>query len=791
MIGQIEAEQDPLISYYLEQIPAPRYWQPNNPVVLLEGDSVKPTQRHGADGTLDCPLYITEQNNPFESGDDFGGLNEAISEVVVTKTCVKQPWNPFMLQWQAQLFSTVSQSNLHENQGHYATSFITDNYEINVNNPDLSLKAGKGGIAQGGDIYSGSSLLTPQANVLLKKAIETQLINKHKIFTDIESISSANFEGDASFNNPVYSMTCAYEQLSSNNILAQSLNGFNQALLMRKQTLELPIDDPLGFDQYLAFTRDGVLSAMGGDTKNAPSPRNAFNPIRSGCLKLLQLQLVDTFGQVKSLNTDNIDTTYKMTSPASKHLIKLPPRLAQPARLNFRWLDGGKTSDDMNSHAGTSPLCGWLLNNHFDQSVMFYDRDGKALGYFKAQRWHQAIDSDRPVATIEQIDNPHLRRVASYIESSLAHDDTFLTHFIGTTENSLAHIQTEKDSGITGPALLIGRPMALVRASLNLELCGGPAVNQDWNVFRADMAKNSRTSDKFTGVQFPVRLGEHGQLNDGLVGYWVEKKAADGSLTFATQRCDWQGNIDHSSHPLFYAPQSDYRDDHNIESQFDNLEDGPINFFQSLDDPAQTVTLLMDVQGCIHATVGILPNKTINIPAEHYTQALKNIEVSFLHAPLLTTKDKIQLALRPVPDYAWSWVEQVKNQQGEISWDERFVARRIAKDLFIEQYQLSTGDRLGYSMWQYLHSDDVNWLASVDDNDNDDGVADLNQAKLISKEHRVLLTGQAFTPFFNGRESLVETLLKQLSVGIDQAVTEAAVMAPQEIKEGWLKLRRR
>jgi hypothetical protein len=786
----MNAAQDSKVNYYLEQIPAPRYWQPNNPVVLIEGDAAKATQRHGADGLLSCPLY-NKQTKGALTNQDFTDLSQRISEACAQSTHKKnadktsQPWNPFLLQWQTQLFSTQNKSNLHANKGSYSRAFITDNYHSTVLNPDLSLKTGKGRIAQAGDTYSGNSLLTPQANSLLKHAIETQLTKRRKVFAKAEDISVANYSGEKHFDNPIYSMICAYEKLQTTHVLAQSLNGFNQSLLMRKQTLELHIDDPLGFEQYQSFSSAEVLAAMGGDSKEAPSPLNAFNPIRSGCLKLLKLRLIDTFGQVKVLDTNKIDTTYKMTSPASQYLIKLPPRLTQPARLNFRWLDSTKDHADTNAHTATSPICGWLLNNKFDHSLMVYDSAGKALGYFKAGRWLEAVDSDKAIG-IDEIANPHLQRVVQYVADSLKIDAAFLTHFIGTTEDALENIQTEKDSGITGPAMLIGRPMAVVRTALKLQLSGMPAVNQDWNVFRGDMAKNSRTTDKFTKVNFPLRLGEYGQLNDGLVGYWLEKAADDGSISFSTEKLDQQGNVVNGDNALFYSPQSDYIDTQTIESRFEYFADAPINFYQSLDDAAQTVTVLMDVQGCLHATVGILPNKQITIPAEHYTQALQNIEVSFLHAPILTPQGQTHLDLRPVSGFEWSWVEQLKNDGQMIAWEEHFVQKRIEQAQFVAQYQQATGDGQGDALWQYLLRSDVNWLAAVDD--NDDGLADAAWAKVVGNDDRI---SQSFADQFEGKEALVGQLFKQVAVGIDATITDATFMGQQELREGWLKLRRR
>lgn len=781
-------------SYCVEQIPASRFWQANNPVILLEGDAVKATQRHGADGLLLCPIYDKGNDGSFDSITDFAHLSEHIATVISEQVNVKtqQPWNPYLLQWQTQLFNTQTKSNVHSNQGYYSESFITQNYQATVREPDLVLKPHKGGIVQSGDSYSGESILTSQANRLLKTAIEKQLIDRLSIFGNVEDISIANYPGKQEYNNPIFSMICAYEKLKSTHTLAQSLNGFNQGLLMRKQTLELQVDDPLGFDVYRQFSNDRVAHVMADDIKEAPSPLSAFNPIRTGCIKFIKLRLIDTFGQVKNISVDKIDTSYKLTSPSSQYLVKMPPRLAQPARLSFRWLDAAGIESETNSHPNTSPICGWLLNNKLDHSVMIYSRQGKALGYFKAGRWYQAIDSDSAIA-IEQIDNPHLKRVVQYIDSSIQEDSGFIEHFIGTTEDALANIQTENNTDANGTASLIGRPMAVVRATLSLQLGALPAVNQGWNVLRGDIGKNSRTTDSYTRVKFPVRLGEYGQLNDGLVGYWLEKKADDGSILFASERLDEFGKETISDKSLFYSPQSQYIDSQSIESRFDHLENAPINFYQSLEDPAQTLTMLMDVQGSVHATVGILPNREIKIPTDHYTQALQNIEVSFLHAPILTPSGQTRLPLRPIKGYEWTWVEREKSLDGQLQWQEKFVDKRIAKEQFITQFQQQSalfgqqGDP--ESLWRYLLQNDVAWLAHIDD--DEDGNIDVGQAKLVSADGRKVAADSGFAAPFGGLETTVEQVFKRAAIGLDPTFVDADFVTQQRIREGWLKLRHR
>lgn len=1272
------------LNFYLEQIPAPRFWQPTNPVVLIEGDVVTPTKRHGQDDLLSCQLF--DSGAPPLSDSGFKGITQKIhdlsqsaSEFFGFNIWEYQPWNPFLLEWQTQLYPIAGAGNLDQHKGAYRQSFITDNYQAAPLNPDLSVKSGKGKILNTGHIYTGESILSPQAVSLLKNAIEEELITRQKIFETAADISVDKCPGAKNFENPVYTMIRAYAELQNLKTLSQSLNGFHKALLMHKQTMELAIEDPLGFEAYRSFTDQQVRDAMSQSIKIAPSPLNVFNPIRSGCLKMLRLCLVDTFGQTRELSTDKIDTTYLMTTPSSPYLVQMPPRLAQPARLNFRWLDAEEGARETNSHTATTPICGWLLTNRLDQSLMFYDANGKALGYFQAGRWQEAIDSDK-AREIKDIRNPHLRKVAGYVRDSLTKDAKFLEHFIGTIDDALDKIHPEKDTGLQSLALLMGHPVAVVRAALNLELCGPPAVNQDWNIFRRDFTRQIRTDDNFPQVKFPVRLGEYGQLNDSLVGYWLEntvsevncirltantlavlktrlknmnlftedilngimdelstkhnriytnpsdflselkqivahvslrtflseitqyfsktniaailknlktyhlnipfslnmftdpsvhqslrdlvediegghfdrleqelsrllewaeslrkgkdeyaemlgheidryvqsftneimtcaeefnnvitnydtffkkgleehrallqktrkiiqgisisikasadmkarglleeiisttieggkeiakevrkealpslpeipdmektiaavalllkghleplpalltslsdsiakdaemfwaqgKEVLDEATALANKRFDaltsplqtrgraisddiqpvteaekhvgqnlnvivsrkakWlmaqkksalEGgkigtsrlqdlistvpfdkmiavleerdigtsglrdlrspvpfnkmiavlpdatktliteatmsalnqidavmsklpSLTEESSPLvqtlelkqreamkamntvteqlrtqvdglfkalppfdmikspvvtmlralrdpnlipmeelqkislsiFYAPQSDYIDSAGIESRFEYFEDGSINFAQSIADPPQTITMLMDVQGSIYVTVGILPGKEITIPPEQYARALKNIEVTFLHAPILTRQTKIELPLRPVHGYAWSWVEWQKQQN---QWNELFPENRIEQEVFVQQWNIISKEVPGETLWEYLFRPDVNWLAPVDD--NKDGTPDLGRGKVVNKAER---RAAVFAPFVvnsivydvHGQEEQVEAILDLYSTGIDPVVTDAVFAGQQEIREGWLKLRK-
>jgi hypothetical protein len=222
----------------------------------------------------------------------------------------------------------------------------------------------------------------------------------------------------------------------------------------------------------------------------------------------------------------------------------------------------------------------------------------------------------------------------------------FLDVFLTVVENALENIDPEYAGGHEALALLMGRPIAVARASLNLELQGYPAIDQDWNVFRQDMERalqheskdRNRETEDYTQVEIPIRIGEYKQLNDGLVGYWIEEGGSYRANTF-------------------YAPQTAPEMDLPA-TILVHRDDQPLNITQAINSPPHKLTLLLDPRGAVHATSGILPTKAIQIPADQFVEALRNIEVTFLSAPILTDRGKINLPVPDEPGYVWCWCEK-------------------------------------------------------------------------------------------------------------------------------------
>jgi len=700
-------------SYAIRSRPAPRYWRPNEPALLIVDETMEPTERHGQDGRLHpdgllaCQV-LTVANAAVEN--NFPAIRDEISkyqpgpnqERIGFDTWTEQPWNPFSLEWSVELFPRQEQNNLDPEDRDYHPDFITTNYRLAEDAVDLTLQPGQEEYEKAASIYSGGSLLTPHAKLQLQNQIKAFLEKRQPLKpNEKDEVADAIRKVSGKLNDPGF------------HAMAQTLNGFNEALLMSKQTLQLPVADPLGFDDARPFT-EAVRAAAGNQNRGAPQPLDDFNPIRAGVLKVLDLRLVDTFGrtQTLALKDERVIATEVMNAPDAPHLISLPPRLVQPARLDFRWLsaDRGDAANadeaEMNAHPATTPVCGWLIPNNLDDSLAVYDNAGRPLGSINQRGQWAPAPGARPI-TAAEIENLHLKTLVNHlINQGQDYFDDFLTAMEGALEN----IDPESFAQHEALALLMGRPIAVVRATLDLELRGRPAINQDWNVFRLDIERDlqseanpgarpaSRHTDEFTKVRFPVRLGDERQLNDGLVGYWKEVWPADGKTyvyennRFYVHACDTARVLktDLGAVPIAAAQKTalagllqnsggvvkrhsflarfadgdalwqllcdkgviaELERDQRIRYAADEPE-----LFQAIDSPPLKLTMLVDPRGSVHATTGVLPTKAIHIPPDQYAEALRSLAITFLSAPIVTAQGKINLPLPAEPGYAWSWL---------------------------------------------------------------------------------------------------------------------------------------
>jgi len=339
----------------------------------------------------------------------------------------------------------------------------------------------------------------------------------------------------------------------------------------------------------------------------------------------------------------------KVLPTAPDPFIQAPPALLQPARLDFPLIsatDDSKVFGPLNP--GADPICGWVIPNHLDGSLMAYDSAGDALGEMslgitvsgtQTVCWTPAPNS--AYQTLAQIAAaiPHF---GPFLLSLSQQTTTAFGDFLQAIDETLWTTQPVGAVVDRGLAVLIGRPLAMIRARLQFLLSGPPNADPAWQyTFNpSNCSQIQAQTPAITSFQFAVELGNLAQLNDGLIGYFT----ADNYNTL------------------------------NVVAQSGGAADGYLNPIGSNNnyiylpfDGATTeyVSMLVDPRAPVHATTAILPVVTASIPATFANQALNTMAVTFRVNGILTDqKPQVSgdppILLMPTPKErtgTWSWLE--------------------------------------------------------------------------------------------------------------------------------------
>jgi hypothetical protein len=449
-------------------------------------------------------------------------------------------------------------------------------------------------------------------------------------------------------------------------------------LLMRKGLTELrPLERGAGPGEGPRFSP--IYDAVKGVDWLSPMTDETFFPLRCGDLKLENLWVIDAFGRFLQLEADESTTGLQPVLPQRLRgpdgVARLQPRLAQPARLALQWLPAGRwdfARDEeilLRDDEEFNPVCGWILPNFLDRGLMIYDAGGRALGSLQSvsrKSWRDGVGARRPpLESFHWVDIPGSRnfffgtppqRITDPLgDQANPHLRAFVTGLLSLSEGSGQAfsnlLDRASEAASPGPgagggqspnlALLIGRPLALVRASLRLELDGHPARAQGW----ADL-ETARTGG-IEQVKFSVRLGERRKWNDVWLG-------DDGLAGFFLDR----------NYHRFY-PASDLAGRNDSYSEFGALP--VISVEQPLD-----LTLLMDPSRGVGVASGILPATRFHLPFGDLTETLESKQVVFFTGPVVAAEGGQDMRMPEPSDIygQWSWTHHPDVQV----WREQSIA---------------------------------------------------------------------------------------------------------------------
>ena len=560
----------------------------------------------------DADLVPTGLPKPFASlqesldrsrgldGDRLEWLGQPPDRLSVTRQGTTNPWLPVYLMWQAHWAPTYDPKGGWNEVIEQGWKFDSGNGAPPVDQPLGRLV---------GDLIPKSPLAVTQdlggfhGVTLLSRLTGEQLAGNLKEFTG-QSIPG----------------------IQETTVLGQALGGFNDLLLRQGLGLFLP-----PFDPESGQLDDTLWEALGRVPQPVMPVEATFLPLRAGALKLVNLWVLDSFGQIRKLLDDTnslqrpqIIVSAVLPSPPSNYDAALGPRLVQPARLNFDWQPAGDKSP--------GPVCGWVVPNYLEKNLAIFSAGGTPLGTletalpaFGAKSIHSPVEFRwRPIPGADParqpIANERLRRFVDLV-ASFTRDEG--QHFLELVDLVLRRAEEAVPAEDPALAVLLGRPMALVHASVGLEVAGLPAGywSEDW----------SFATDGFGQLRIPVRLGGMNLPGDGLVGYLPE-----GASCFVAA----DGALERPSHPKLV-----YRQDLKV---------------ACADDQPVSITMLMDAGSRVHASTGILPRVGVVLPREAARQSGQIAEIYVDVAPVLVGRvpaDALEVTM-PQPSDAfghWSW----------------------------------------------------------------------------------------------------------------------------------------
>jgi hypothetical protein len=451
---------------------------------------------------------------------------------------------------------------------------------------------------------------------------------------------------------------------------SSQLSDADEAALDRLSDLLRPVDVvSLSLDgvreQLLGIAYNGlVVRTKGADGTAKPPATDLPTPLFGGTLTVERLRAVDAFGRLLDLPTDALVTTTTLEVPGRVSTVRLRPRIQHSARWLLRMVDPGYALvddpalapeayvDQLRAALAVTPVSGFLLPDHIDEALEVFDRDGNPLGQVMhdsvtdAVTWEVAPGRPLPPDAGPLADIPAHAQHAALVAAGLVesdidtrhHDDpptaSSLSALLRAIDSTLWTVDTYAAIGSPTIAGLVGRPVAVVRLTLRLD---APDDLDEVDVTAAGGLDARRAAfQALADQQFPVRIGELGRSDDGVLGFFVDD---DYTSFHVVDQVVASAALASGRHTGHLGLLGEVPDPDPIEHPYLNLED------TLLVRPGQTVrlTVLMLPAGKLHLTSGVLPRKALELADEWVTPGLSKVVPSMRAGPLLIDPAEIRL----------------------------------------------------------------------------------------------------------------------------------------------------
>ena len=604
----------------------------------------------------------------------------------------KQPWIPLLLDWQITVFKEPAyEGNVKEATCRFnSEKWKFDGTDYNWIGP---LQPGKKDFNEGSSSQmklEGRTFITPYPALNLAKQLE-EYVKKHSLRDEELEKLLKDLEG-------------YIKEIKNQDILSQRLGGMMSMMVQRDHSGV--VNPPNEIAQIIGNSYQGCP----GPCKNSHSEYAEavfdFAPMSGSFFVINKLSVIDTFGRtidlmlanyskgtddikdrefyfypiagrnMKAVTTKDPNKQLGKSYNPTERMLQLTPRLIQDGKLSFFFLSNDEKREDINCIPGANPICCWIVPNHLNRSLAVYAPDGTAWGemYLSLHAGNKYVpvwlpDPANPQApqSIDLIPNIYTRNMLLALASRKDNGAAFKA-FIKVIDETLWSINPMGQRKDQELSVLIGRPLALVRASLSFKIKGLPFYNQDWqNTFKTDQSNYNDPNKPaplgaidggiFTHC-WQVHLGSQALRDDGLVGYYVDDPA------------NWNSSFENFN--AVSIPEGI-----NIDYLKKIGKDGNYIGLHFIDDTVVSpdprkgevchITMLVDPRAGIHAFTGILPVESLEIPGKFIKPALDGMSYTFRSGPLLTMPGEIRIPQPAENKGDWKWFDNVLKNTVPIS----------------------------------------------------------------------------------------------------------------------------
>jgi len=531
---------------------------------------------------------------------------------------------------------------------------------------------------------TGRTFITPQTSMTLAKQLD-QYVKKHKM-------------RDPNLEKLLEDLDKYLDDLAGHDILSQRLSGMTGMMIEKIMTQNVAPSGDIA--DSLQDCNSGYPMPFPGSHASFAEAVWDFAPMRGSFFVINKLSVIDNFGRTIDLMLGNYSTCPQtegdslenyfypyagrnLKAPTAKdpkpgqpksanptdRMLQLPPRNILDSRLNFDMTPADPKKKDATESDSTNPVCGWIVPNHLDRSLSLYAADGTAWGelYLSLHDEKKYIPVWQPDPTnpdapkqIGDIPNDFIKSILQVLNDRTDNGQGFYD-FMQVIDETLWTVNPRGWRDDRNLSILIGRPLAVVRAEISLAMKGLPYTNQDWwHIFDIDAAypPNPKLPAALKQVDggifdhlWPVRLGSQVLSNDGLVGYYLDNPK-DPSKTFTT----------FNSVCLPEGMETDYIQQIGKDNYL-NLKfiDDTVTSPDPLKNQTCSITMLVDPRGSIHAFTGLLPVTSIDVPSEIMSAAFDKMSYTFRAGPFLTAPEAIRIPKPAEQKGIWQWFDKVLN----------------------------------------------------------------------------------------------------------------------------------